>query len=86
MNSLDTATTDPVILRRAFSCFPSGVTALGALIAGEPRCIIASTFGEDHGLWQRLGLTVGDVWIIAAAVFLVSRPTTTEHASLDGPL
>jgi flavin reductase (DIM6/NTAB) family NADH-FMN oxidoreductase RutF len=44
MNSLDTSTTDPVVLRRAFSCFPSGVTALCALVAGEPRCIIASTF------------------------------------------
>jgi flavin reductase (DIM6/NTAB) family NADH-FMN oxidoreductase RutF len=44
MNSLDTATTDPVVLRRAFSCFPSGVTALCALVSGEPRCIIASTF------------------------------------------
>jgi flavin reductase (DIM6/NTAB) family NADH-FMN oxidoreductase RutF len=43
-NEFTTTPTDPLVLRRAFGCFPSGVTALCALISGEPRCIIASTF------------------------------------------
>lgn len=29
--------------------------------------LIASTFGPQHGLWQRLGLTTGDVWIVVTA-------------------
>ena len=28
-------------------------------------CLLASTFGPAHGLFQRLGLTVGDAWIVA---------------------
>jgi flavin reductase (DIM6/NTAB) family NADH-FMN oxidoreductase RutF len=42
--SLDATQTDQLALRKAFSCFPSGVTAVCALVSGEPRCIIASTF------------------------------------------
>ena len=34
--------------------------------------LVASTFGPVHGLWQRLGLTTGDVWIVAAAVTIVA--------------
>ncbi len=31
-------------------------------------CLVASTFGPVHGLWQRLGLTAGDVWIVVVAL------------------
>ena len=31
-------------------------------------CLAASTLGPAHGLWQRLGLTVGDVWIVVTAL------------------
>ena len=30
-------------------------------------CLLASSFGPAHGLFQRLGLTVGDAWIVATA-------------------
>jgi flavin reductase (DIM6/NTAB) family NADH-FMN oxidoreductase RutF len=43
MSPLDT-TTDPLELRRAFGCFPSGVTALCALDSGSPVGMVASTF------------------------------------------
>jgi flavin reductase (DIM6/NTAB) family NADH-FMN oxidoreductase RutF len=43
-SSLEATQTDPLALRKAFSYFPSGVTAVCALVSGEPRCIIASTF------------------------------------------
>jgi Protein of unknown function (DUF998) len=37
-------------------------------------CLVAITFGPAHGLWQRLGLTVGDVWIVVtASCLLVAR-------------
>jgi hypothetical membrane protein len=38
--------------------------------------LVVSTFGPGHGAWQRLGLTVGDAWIVVTAVAL---------ATLSGP-
>ncbi|MGW1671577.1 flavin reductase family protein [Streptomyces sp. NPDC002324] len=43
MSLLDT-TMDPLELRRAFGCFPSGVTALCTLGSGSPVGMVASTF------------------------------------------
>jgi flavin reductase (DIM6/NTAB) family NADH-FMN oxidoreductase RutF len=37
-------TDDPVLLRHAFSCFPSGVAALCGSAGGEPTGMAASTF------------------------------------------
>ncbi|HKT05579.1 MAG TPA: flavin reductase family protein [Rugosimonospora sp.] len=39
-----TPPTDPMELRRVFSCFPSGVTAACALVDGVPVGMAASTF------------------------------------------
>ncbi|ULR55625.1 flavin reductase family protein [Streptomyces deccanensis] len=44
MSPLVTTPTDPAVLRQAFGCFPSGVTALCALDAGTPVGMAASTF------------------------------------------
>jgi flavin reductase (DIM6/NTAB) family NADH-FMN oxidoreductase RutF len=35
---------DPILLRQAFSCFPSGVTAFCALREGRPQGLAASSF------------------------------------------
>ena len=44
MSPLVTTPTDPAVLRQAFGCFPSGVTALCSLDAGTPVGMAASTF------------------------------------------
>ncbi|KUO19601.1 flavin reductase family protein [Streptomyces dysideae] len=44
MSPLVTTPTDPAVLRQAFGCFPSGVTALCALDSGAPVGMAASTF------------------------------------------
>ncbi|MFE9029560.1 flavin reductase family protein [Streptomyces iakyrus] len=44
MSALSTPPTDPAVLRQAFGCFPSGVTALCALDADGPVGMAASTF------------------------------------------
>lgn len=44
MSRLGAMPTDPGVLRRAFGCFPSGVTAVCALDAGVPVGMAASTF------------------------------------------
>ena len=33
--------------------------------------LLASTLDTDHGLWQRLGLTVADSWIVVIATAIV---------------
>ncbi|MFD5337560.1 flavin reductase family protein [Streptomyces hawaiiensis] len=44
MSPLVATPTDPAVLRQAFGCFPSGVTALCALRSGTPVGMAASTF------------------------------------------
>ncbi|MEU4340840.1 flavin reductase family protein [Nocardia sp. NPDC023852] len=44
MNLLDKTPMDSVLLRRAFACFPSGVTAVCGLDCGAPLGMAASTF------------------------------------------
>ncbi|WP_026178335.1 flavin reductase family protein [Streptomyces hokutonensis] len=44
MSPLSTEPTDPLLLRRAFSCFPSGVTAMCASDSRTPVGMAASTF------------------------------------------
>ena len=58
----------PLARRGLVGC--SRASILVGLVAAF--CLVASTFGPAHGLWQRLGLTTGDVWIVAAAVTIVS--------------
>lgn len=59
---------DPALLRGAFGCFPSGVTAVSAMVGDEPIGMAASSFTsvsldpplvsvcfqEGSGTWQRL--------------------------------
>ncbi|MDQ2651292.1 MAG: DUF998 domain-containing protein [Actinomycetota bacterium] len=48
--------------------------AAGLVCAGS---LAASVLVDDRtGLWQRLGLTTGDVWLMASAVALTLRPNT----------
>ena len=42
-----------------------------AVVAGV--CLVATTLGPAHGAFQRLGLTAGDLWLVAGAVVLVRR-------------
>jgi hypothetical protein len=48
-----------------------------AVVAGatSAACLVASTLGPRHGLFQRLGLTATDLWIAAYAVALLRRRT-----------
>jgi hypothetical protein len=51
-----------------------GLARLSRLAAAVSGASLAATVvGPFHGLFQRLGLTVGDVWIMAAAVAMARR-------------
>jgi hypothetical membrane protein len=44
-------------------------------------CLVATTAGPAHGLFQRLGLGVVDVWIVATAVEMIRTGTLTFSSS-----
>jgi hypothetical protein len=50
----------------------AGARASVLIAAISAACLLASTLGPAHGLWQRLGLTAGDVWIVAIASAIVA--------------
>ncbi|HMJ75070.1 MAG TPA: DUF998 domain-containing protein [Iamia sp.] len=54
----------------------SGVT--GAVVAA---CLAATAVTEDSGLPQRLGLTTGDVWLIATGAAILTGWTATRPAA-----
>lgn len=52
-----------------------------SVLAGvtSAACLLATTVGPRHGLFQRAGLTAGDVWVLAFAVELLrGRRTQTR--------
>jgi uncharacterized protein DUF998 len=48
--------------------------------AVSATCLASSTLGPAHGLWQRLGLTTGDVWIVATASAIAAGAAQTRYA------
>jgi Protein of unknown function (DUF998) len=66
--------------RRGWARVSVAVAAISAV------SLVATAFGTAHGLWQRLGLTVADAWIVVTAAYLVAGPTHPghEHVSLEG--
>ncbi len=46
-------------------------------------CLLATVAGPAHGLFQRLGLTIGDAWIVATAVVLLRRGRLLDGRSPD---
>ena len=57
-------------LRRSGRAGASRCSVVAGIASGA--CLAASTLGPAHGLWQRLGLTAGDVWIVAAVGAIVA--------------
>jgi hypothetical membrane protein len=52
--------------------------------AASALCLVATLAGPAHGLWQRLGLTVADVWIVVAASTLVAHGTLVTRPADAG--
>lgn len=56
-------------LRRAGHSAAARVSALTGVVSGA--CLLATVVGPATGLFQRLGLTVGDAWIVTSAVVIL---------------
>jgi hypothetical protein len=48
------------------------VSRVAAVVSGAT--LLATVLGPAHGLFQRIGLTVGDAWIVAMALHIIRRP------------
>ena len=44
-------------------------------------CLLATIAGPAHGLFQRLGLGIGDVWIVATAIEMIRTGALTLSSS-----
>jgi hypothetical protein len=64
----------PLLAAPAFVATGRRSWALASVLAAalSAICLAASTVGVAHGLWQRLGLTVADAWIVVVASWLVA--------------
>jgi hypothetical protein len=53
---------------------------------GAAVCLVATTAGPSHGLFQRLGLGCVDIWIVATAIEMLrtGRLVDTDDNSEDG--
>jgi hypothetical membrane protein len=60
-------------------------SVVAGLVSGA--CLAASLVGPHHGTFQRLGLTIGDAWLVASAVAMLARPRylTTGPRHRTGP-
>ncbi len=78
---------DPLDIRRAFSAFPSGVTALAALVGDEPTVLISSSFtvgvSQDPPLVMFAVQHTSTTWPeLAAAPTLGVSFLGTEHGEV----
>ncbi len=60
----------PLVTARGLAERGQRKPALWSVVAGtvSGACLVASLSGPVHGLLQRVGLTVGDAWIVAGAL------------------
>ena len=68
-------------LRRAGRATLANLSVAAGSVAGIS--LLASTAADSNGLFQRLGLTIGDVWIVITAVEIL-RDRLTPRRSDEG--
>ena len=51
---------------------------MGGVTSG--LCLLATTVSDANGFFQRLGLTVGDVWLVSAGLALWQATRTLSRA------
>jgi hypothetical membrane protein len=70
----------PTLATRPIAASKGRRWAIGSTLAAAVSAfsLAVSTQVGAEGLWQRIGLTAGDVWIVAAAFALVARRSVSE--------
>jgi hypothetical protein len=65
-------------LREAGHRRAAALALVGGITSGA--CLVATTVSDANGFFQRLGLTVGDVWLVAAGVALFRAGRAARRA------
>jgi hypothetical membrane protein len=73
----------PLLASRRFARVERHAWANASRVAGvaSGACLLSTIAGPAHGLFQRLGLGVGDVWIVATAIEMIRTGTLTLSSS-----
>jgi hypothetical protein len=73
----------PLLASLRFASAGRHAWANASRVAGfaSGACLIATVAGPAHGLFQRLGLGIGDVWIVATAIAIIRTGTLTLSSS-----
>jgi hypothetical membrane protein len=73
----------PLIASRRFARLERHAWANASRVAGvaSGACLLATVAGPAHGLFQRLGLGISDVWIVATAIEMIRTGTLTLSSS-----
>jgi len=50
-----------------------GAAASVVIAVAAATCLVATTLGPARGLFQRVGLAAGDVWLVASALVILRR-------------
>jgi len=60
----------PILAAQTLSARGHGRAAAASRLVGTASgaCLVAATFVSTEGLWQRIGLTLGEVWLAASAL------------------
>jgi hypothetical protein len=63
----------PLLASRPLAASGRRIAARVSVGAGAVSavCLVATLLGPAHGLFQRVGLTIGDAWLVATAVWIL---------------
>jgi hypothetical membrane protein len=75
----------PLLAARPLAASGHRRAAMASVVIGLASgvCLAATAFGRSHGLYQRVGLTLGDTWLVASAAWMLigartAGPVTTR--------
>jgi len=63
---------------------PAAAASIGAAVV-IAACLVATTVTDASGLAQRIGLTTGDAWLVAAGLAVATGHLRTNGDRLGGP-
>jgi hypothetical membrane protein len=78
----------PLLAVRPLRASGHAVAAAMSAAAGTMAAfsLAATALGPRHGLWQRVGLSAGDAWLVASAAVIISAGTKSPSSSARKPI
>jgi hypothetical protein len=77
----------PLLAARSFARDGRSAWARASTLTGilSGACLLATVAGPAHGLFQRLGLGVVDVWLVVSALEILRTGRALTHSSSSNP-